>query len=210
MLINKNASKSKNNSWGTAKNLVEELNIAEEVITTTANDTTTATTAATDNVKGTSHDVERKGADLLKLAESKEISKTPSYIAKASAKVINKVYAEWEEKTMERATHFLCDQLISKFRSVLGGLDAIEKLEEMEKELKNDPLLREDVERVVSMLTPWIPFIGILSCGITVGKYVLDHTGKKIADGFARGPFSEVPPEERSEEEIKNGYNTVN
>ena len=51
-------------------------------------------------------------------------------------------------------------------------LDANDSVENMEDELKRDKLLKRGVERLVSSITPYIPYLGLLSGGITVGKHV--------------------------------------
>ena len=50
----------------------------------------------------------------------------------------------------------------------------------MEDELKSDDLLRRDVTNIVSLFTPYIPYLGILSGSITVGKHVSSHMMNKI------------------------------
>ena len=84
-----------------------------------------------------------------------------------------KIYAEYERQQAEKANAFLTDLLVSKFADLLGGLEAIESSEELEKELSKDKLLRRDVKFLVEKVTPWLPYLGILSGGITVGKHVM-------------------------------------
>ena len=63
--------------------------------------------------------------------------------------------------------------LISRFSDLLGGLDAIESSEELGKELRADKLLRRDVKSIVERFTPFLPFLGIMSGGVTAGKHVI-------------------------------------
>ena len=79
-------------------------------------------------------DLEKKRDELLKLAEDGNLDKSVAY-TKASHKVINKLYTEYERKRMQRANEFITDILISKFADTLGGLDAIESPEELKKEM---------------------------------------------------------------------------
>ena len=65
--------------------------------------------------------------------------------------------------------------VISKFSDLLGGLDAIESSKEFDKELKNDKLLIRDVKKIVERFMPFLPFLGIISGGVTVGKHVIKH-----------------------------------
>ena len=76
---------------------------------------------------------------------------------------------------MQKTNEFLTDLLISKFNMILGGLDAIYSVENMEDELKKDELLRRDVNNLVSSLTPYIPYLGFVIGGITVGKRISSH-----------------------------------
>ena len=113
----------------------------------------------------------KKREELIRLSEDGEISQSVQNLKKANDKVILKIHAEYEVRQAEKANVFLTDLLISKFSDLLGGLDAIENSEELEKELQNDKLLRKDVKSVVEKLTPFLPYLGILSGGVTVGKH---------------------------------------
>ena len=80
---------------------------------------------------------------------------------------------------MQKANEFLTDQLISKFADALGGLDAIEKPEVLSDELRKNDLLKSDVIKVVEKISPYIPFLGFLSGGITTGKHIYGHKKNK-------------------------------
>ena len=119
------------------------------------------------------HDVMKKCEELIRLSEDGEISQLVQNLKKASDKVILKIYSEYEIKQSEKANAFLTDLLISKFSDFLGGLDAVESSKELEKELVNDKLLQKDVKSIVEKLTPFLPYLGILSQGVTVGRHVV-------------------------------------
>ena len=94
----------------------------------------------------------------------------------STAKVLNKLYAEYEARRLEKANQFLTENLaISTFADLLGGLDAIESSTELDKELQKDWML-SDIESIVKQMTPaYLPFLGILSGGITTGKHVFSR-----------------------------------
>ena len=54
---------------------------------------------------------EEKRETLIRLAEDGEIDKTVVYIKKASKKVIDKLYEEYERKRMKRANEFITEHL---------------------------------------------------------------------------------------------------
>ena len=125
-------------------------------------------------------EVMKKHEELIRLSEDGEISQSVQNLKKASNKVILKIYAEYEVKQAEKANVFLTDFLISKFSDLLGGFEAIESSEELEKELSKDKLLKRDLKSVVEQLSPYLPYFGILSGGITVGKhFIKKRTDKK-------------------------------
>ena len=130
--------------------------------------------------KALKHDVMKKREELIRLSEDGEISQLVQNLKKASDKIILKIYNEYEIKQSEKANVFLTDLLISKFADLLGGLEAIESSEELEKELARDKLLERDVKSLVEKLSPYLPYLGIFSGGLTVGKHVIKkHSSTK-------------------------------
>ena len=148
---------------------------------------TTATTETANSEANVKQDVKKevmkKREELIKLSEDGEISQSVQNLKKSSDKVILKIYAEYEVKQAEKANLFLTDLLISMFADLLGGLGAIESSNELEKELTNDKLLWRDLKSVVEKFTPFLPYLGILSGGVTVGKHVVK---KQLKTGSER------------------------
>ena len=146
---------------------------------------TTATTETANSEANVKQDVKKevmkKREELIKLSEDGEISQSVQNLKKSSDKVIFKIYAEYEAKQAEKANVFLTDLLISKFADLLDGLDAIEISKELEKELTNDKLLRRDVKSIVEKVNPYLPYLGVLSGGITVGKHVVKKQSKNYS-----------------------------
>ena len=65
-------------------------------------------------------DSNKKRYELLKLAEDGDIDRSVAYIKKASQKVIDNVYSEYERKRLQKVNEFLTDLLNSKLSSTLG------------------------------------------------------------------------------------------
>ena len=164
----------------TIDDVIEEMETAEEEfkdILTEENHEKVEPKKPTEN---TSDTVEKKRDVLLKLAEDGDLDKSVAHIKKASQKVINKLYTEYECKRMQKANEFLTDLVISRFFKTLGGLDAIESPEALSNELKKDELLKRDVYSFVEKVSPYIPLLGILSGGITTAKHIYDHKTKQV------------------------------
>ncbi|CAB3976846.1 Hypothetical predicted protein [Paramuricea clavata] len=76
-----------------------------------------------------------------------------------------------------------------KFASVLGSFGAVASSEKLSEELLSDKLLKDDVCYLTRMISPNIPFIGLISGGCTTAKHVVAHKWNKKEE-----------PEEISEE----------
>ena len=109
-----------------------------------------------DNTAGSRADpqeeIERKREELIKLSENGQIETNVKTIKKASNKIIERYYNEYERKRMQKANEFPTDQLISKFSDALGGLDAIESPEGLEDELKKMTYSREMSKELLKCL----------------------------------------------------------
>ena len=57
-------------------------------------------------------------------------------------------------------------------------MDAIESSHVLSDELREDDLLKNNVRNVVERISPYIPFLGFLSGGITTAKHVYEHKSK--------------------------------
>ena len=132
-----------------------------------------------DSVSDQQDEIERKREELIKLAEDGQFDKSVKIIKKASNKIIEKYYNEYERKRMQKANEFITDQLISCFADALDGFDAIENPEVLSEELQKDDLLKSDVIKVVERISPYIPCLGFLSGGITTGKHIYEHKRNK-------------------------------
>ena len=126
-------------------------------------------------------DVDKIREELIHLSEDGEITQSVAAIRKASKRTIERINADYNRKRAAKANKFLTDLIISKWADVLGGLDAIESSEALTKELEKDQLLRKDVLTAVEMITPYVPFLGLLSGGVITAKHVYNHKAAPAA-----------------------------
>ena len=127
-------------------------------------------------------EADRKRMKLIQLAESGEISQSVKYIKKASNKVISKLYAEYEYIQQDKTNELLADVLIVKFSELMGMLETVPSGDALAAELKEDKLLQGNIKSAVSFLTPFIPFIGLVSGGATLGKHVMKQRSSNIVN----------------------------
>ena len=119
---------------------------------------------------------------LLKLADAGEIKYTTKYIKKASEKTLENINKDYERQQLENTNNQLADVIITKFSELMEALDAVKDSEGMKKELEENDLLRKDIKNLISYVTPYIPFIGLLSGGITIGKHVISSKVTQPSD----------------------------
>jgi hypothetical protein len=98
--------------------------------------------------------VDKKREKLDQLSRDGIIDKSPAFIKKANKKLIEKLYSEYESERFGKASDFMTVLIISKFASVLGGIDAVESADKLSEELLADELLRVDVNSLTRMILP--------------------------------------------------------
>ena len=66
------------------------------------------------------------------------------------------------------------DVPIAKFSELMVKLDLVKDNVSLEDDLGKNELFKRDVKRMISYLTPYVPLVGLVSGGITVGAHVAD------------------------------------
>ena len=110
---------------------------------------------------------------MIQLAEAGEISQSVKYIKKASDKVISKLYAEYLWIQQDKSNAVLADVLITKFSELMGMLETVPSGDLLAAELKEDKLLQGNIKTAVNFVAPYLPFIGLVTGGATLGKHMM-------------------------------------
>ena len=126
-------------------------------------------------------DVDNIRLILIQLAEAGEIPQSVKCIEKANNKVVKKIYAKHQMKEQDKNNAVLTDVLITKFSELMGMLNTVPSGELLAAELREDKLLQRDIKKVVEFISPFIPFIGVITGGATLGKHVMQQQ----RNGFA-------------------------
>ena len=83
----------------------------------------------------------------------------------------------------DKTNAILAVVLIVKFSELMGMLEKVPSGDALAAELKEDKLLQGNIKSAVSFLTPFIPFIGLVSGGATLGKHVMKHRASNFGGG---------------------------
>ena len=132
-------------------------------------------------------EIEDSRAELIRLSNAGEIKQSESYLKKASGKVIMKIRREYIVAQREKANVVLAEDLIEKFSDLMEAISMVDSGNELREELNQDKLFKSDVKSVVAKLSPYIPYVGIVSGGVTTVKHVYRRTPEQ--------PPSEEGPE---------------
>ena len=124
--------------------------------------------------------VDQKRMKMIQLSEIGEVSQSVKYIKKASDKVICKLYAEYIYKEQDKTNAVLAETLIVKFADLLEMLNTVPSAKDLALELKEDKLLKGNVKTVINFIAPFIPFIGLVTGGATVGKHVMKKQNEQV------------------------------
>ena len=117
---------------------------------------------------------------MVQLAEAGEISQSVKYIKKASDKVISKLHAEYLMIEQDKNNAILSDVLITKFSELMGMLQTVPSGELLAAELREDKLLQGDIKKAVGFISPFIPFIGAITGGATLGKHMMKQRNENV------------------------------
>ena len=66
------------------------------------------------------------------------------------------------------------DVPLTKFSELMVNLDLVKDNVSLEKDLAKNELFKREVKRIIGYLTPYVPMVGLISGGITVGAHVAD------------------------------------
>ena len=119
---------------------------------------------------------------MVQLAEAGEISQSVKYIKKASDKVISKLHAEYLMIEQDKNNAILSDVLITKFSELMGMLQTVPSGDLLAAELREDKLLQGDIKKAVGFISPFIPFIGAITGGATLGKHMMRQRNVSAAE----------------------------
>ena len=127
--------------------------------------------------------------------EKEKIDQSVGYIKKASDIVICKLYANYVYREQEKTNAVLAETLIVKFADLLEMLEKVPSAKDLATELKEDKLLQGNVKSAINLISPFIPFIGIVTGGATVRKHVM----RKQAEQKKESERSEPEPKQTDE-----------
>ena len=112
--------------------------------------------------------------ELLRLVAEKKIKHTAKYIENATEETLKKIYDDYKRQELDEVNDKVTGVLITKISELMMKLDLVKDNVSLEDDLGKNELFKRDVKMVVDYLTPYVPLVGLVSGGITVGAHVAD------------------------------------
>ena len=128
--------------------------------------------------------------ELIQLSVEGKMKYKKKFLKEADEETIEKIYKEYEAKQLDAANGQLADILVGKFSDLMKQTEMVEKNCDLKKELLTNELFRNDLKSFVGYVTPYLPYVGLISGLITVGGYVIY---KKTAGSLEAPEQGEAP-----------------
>ena len=112
--------------------------------------------------------------ELLRLVAEKKIKHTSKYIENATEEMLKKIYDDYKRQELDEVNDKVTGVLITKISELMMKLDLVKDNVSLEDDLGKNELFKRDVKMIVGYLTPYVPLVGLVSGGITVGAHVAD------------------------------------
>ena len=129
--------------------------------------------------------------ELIQLATEKKIKYRKNFLKEADDETIEKICREYEAQQLDEVNEQLVSILIEKFSDLMTKLEMVKKDCNLEDDLTKNKILKKDLKTIAGYVTPYVPFVGLISGGITVGGHVVN---KKV---FSKEPEEEPEPKKR-------------
>ena len=111
--------------------------------------------------------------ELIQLATEKKIKYRKNFLKEADDETIEKICVEYKAQQLDQVNE-LVDVLVEKFSDLLTKLEMVKKDCNLEDDLTKTKILKKDLKTIVGYVTPYVPFVGLISGGITIGGHVVN------------------------------------
>ena len=111
--------------------------------------------------------------ELIQLSEEGKIKYKKKFLKEADDETIEKISNEYVKKQLDATNEQLADIIVGKFSDLLKQTNVVDKECKLIKELSENKMFRNDLKSFVGCVTPYLPYIGLISGLLTVGGYVV-------------------------------------
>ena len=119
--------------------------------------------------------------EVLRLVGEGKIRHTNKYVEKASDETLEKIYKNYLAKQLDETNEHVADTLIRQLSELMTHLELVNVDDKgsLKKDLGDSDLFKRDVKNILSYVTPYIPFVGLICGGICITKYAMKKKTKE-------------------------------
>ena len=133
--------------------------------------------------------------ELIQLSDEGKIKYKKKFLKEADDEMIEKISKEYVVKQLDATNERVSDIIIEKFSDLMAQTEMVEKECDLKKELSKNKMFRNDLKSFVGSVTPYLPYIGLVSGLLTVGGYIAYKKFKTPEEpNEVRGPEDAEPP----------------
>ena len=111
--------------------------------------------------------------ELIQLSEEGKIKYKKKFLKEADDETIEKISNEYVKKQLDATNEQLADIIVGKFSDLLKQTNMVDKECKLKEELSENKMFKSDLKGFVGCVTPYLPYIGLISGLLTVGGYVV-------------------------------------
>ena len=118
--------------------------------------------------------------EVLRLVTEGKIRHTTMYVEKASDETVEKIYKNYMTKQMDETNEVVTNTLVKQISDLMIYLELVENDDTLEKDLDYNEPFKKDVKEFVGLITPYIPYVGLVCGGICIEKHVCKKRSKTV------------------------------
>ena len=130
--------------------------------------------------------------EVIQLSEEGKIKHKKKFLKEADDETIERISKEYVAKQLEETNEQVANIIVEKFSDLLEQTDMVENDCGLKEKLSENKLFRNDLRSFVGSVTPYVPYIGLVSGLLTVAGYVVY---KKLRSSENENEEDEVTPD---------------
>ena len=146
--------------------------------------------------------------ELIQLSDEGKIKYKKKILKEADDETIEKISKEHVAKQLDATNERVADIIIEKFSDLLAETEMVENECDLKKELSKSKMFRNDLKSFVGSVTPYVPYIGLISGLLTVGGYVFYKKFKTPEDSEEREATTKEREDSEEDEETAGSAGT--
>ena len=137
--------------------------------------------------------------ELIQLSDEGKIKYKKKFLKEADDATIEKISKEYVAKQLDATNERVADIIIEKFSDLLAQTEMVDNECDLKKELSKNKMFRNDLKNFVGCVTPYVPYIGLISGLLTVGGFIVYKKFKTPEEAEA-DEDAQLPKETKSNE----------